>query len=149
MSEEAKNKGFANPYPQPQPPPPTFQGVGNYPPPPGGFPQPAPPPTATYPPPPPPQYYPQPPPVPGYAMEEGRPARDDRVLFCGCGLGWILFILGFIFGAIPWYVGTLLLLFRRHRMDYREKPGYIACAIAAVFGTIIIIIGVSTGAIYR
>ncbi|CAM8990479.1 unnamed protein product [Rhodiola kirilowii] len=54
-----------------------------------------------------------------YVMEEGRPARDDRVLCCGCGQGWILFILDFIFGAIPWYAGR-----------NREKPaGYIACDI--------------------
>uniref|UniRef100_A0A7N0VG29 60S ribosomal protein L18a-like protein n=1 Tax=Kalanchoe fedtschenkoi TaxID=63787 RepID=A0A7N0VG29_KALFE len=151
MSDEAKSKGFANPYPQP-PPPPTFQGVATYPPPPphaGGFPQPAPPPAAAYPPPPPPQYYPQPQPVPGYAMEEGRPAVERRHLCCGCGLGWVLFIMGFFFGAIPWYVGTLILIFSRRRLDYREKPGYVACAIAAVVGTIIIVISVSTGVIHR
>ncbi|KAL9690036.1 hypothetical protein QQ045_010429 [Rhodiola kirilowii] len=41
----------------------------------------------------------------------------------------VTFILDFIFGALPWYVGTLLLLFRRHGIDYQEKHGYIACEI--------------------
>ncbi|KAM0919523.1 hypothetical protein ACQ4PT_008145 [Festuca glaucescens] len=62
----------------------------------------------------------------------------DRLPCCGLGIGWVLFILGFIFGAIPWYVGALLLCF--YRRDHREKPGFIACAVAAVIGTIIIII---------
>ncbi|CAM8983092.1 unnamed protein product [Rhodiola kirilowii] len=145
MTDEAKSKGF----PQPQPPPPTYQGVSTYPPPPPpaaatGYPPPA---TGTYPPPPPAQYYPKP--VPGYAVEEGRLAIARRHHCCGCGLGWVLFGIGFALGAIPWYIGTLFLLFRRHKMDGREKPGYIACAIAAVIATIIIIIGASTGAIYR
>lgn len=38
------------------------------------------------------------------------------------------FLIGFFFGGIPWYIGTLILLCVR--VDYREKPGYIACTIA-------------------
>ncbi|XP_051224069.1 large ribosomal subunit protein eL20z isoform X1 [Lolium perenne] len=64
----------------------------------------------------------------------------DRLPCCGLGIGWVLFILGFIFGAIPWYAGALLLCF--YKRDRREKPGFIACAVAAVIGTILIIIAV-------
>ena len=38
------------------------------------------------------------------------------------------FIIGFFLAAIPWYVGALILLCSR--IDYREKPGFIACTIA-------------------
>lgn len=38
------------------------------------------------------------------------------------------FILGFFLGAIPWYVGAIIMLCCR--VDYREKPGYIACIVA-------------------
>lgn len=38
------------------------------------------------------------------------------------------FIIGFFLGAIPWYIGLFVLLCAR--IDYREKPGYIACTIA-------------------
>lgn len=37
------------------------------------------------------------------------------------------FITGFFLGSIPWYIGAFLLLCVR--MDYREKPGLIACTI--------------------
>lgn len=37
------------------------------------------------------------------------------------------FITGFFLGAIPWYIGVFLLLCVR--MDYREKPGLVACTI--------------------
>lgn len=37
------------------------------------------------------------------------------------------FITGFFLGAIPWYIGAFLLLCVR--MDYREKPGLVACTI--------------------
>ncbi|XWS10815.1 hypothetical protein CRYUN_Cryun38cG0030300 [Craigia yunnanensis] len=136
----------------------TFQGVANDPPPlppqhqhqhhqPAiGFPQPVPPPglyelSA----PPPPQFYPQGyQTVPGYAVAEGRPVREHRLPCCGCGLGWFLFIIGFFLGAIPWYIGLFILLCSR--IDYREKPGYIACTIAAILATIAIVLGVTEGA---
>ncbi|KAI3738248.1 hypothetical protein L2E82_28271 [Cichorium intybus] len=44
------------------------------------------------------------------------------------------FILGFIFAAIPWYVGAFILICARY--DHPEKPGYIAFLIAAIIGTI-------------
>ncbi|KAJ8755687.1 hypothetical protein K2173_022616 [Erythroxylum novogranatense] len=132
----------------------TFQGVANYPPPQSpviGFPQPAPPPGAAQPsaPPPPPgqfpNYYAQGyQTVPGYAVAEGTPARQRRLPCCGIGVGWFMFIIGFFLGAIPWYVGLFVLLCAR--VDPREKPGYIACTIAAVLATIAIIIGATRGA---
>ncbi|XWS10216.1 hypothetical protein CRYUN_Cryun39dG0056200 [Craigia yunnanensis] len=137
----------------------TFQGVANYPPPPPsqhqhhhhhyqpaiGFPQPVPPPGLHQPSAPPPQYYPQGyQTVPGYAVAEGRPVRERRPPCCGCGVGWFLFIIGFFLGAIPWYIGLFVLLCAR--IDYREKPGYIACTIAAILATIAIILGVTKGA---
>ncbi|PIM98353.1 hypothetical protein CDL12_29169 [Handroanthus impetiginosus] len=118
----------------PPPPPPygTFQGVANHPPPTAmGFPQPVPPPGASGgpPPPPPSQYYAHGyQAVPGYAVAEGRPVRERRLPCCGIGCGWFLFIIGFFLAAIPWYVAVLLLICSR--IDPREKPGYVACAIA-------------------
>lgn len=70
--------------------------------------------------------------------------RERRLPCCGLGVGWCLFILGFFLGAIPWYVGLFVLMCAR--IDIREKPGYIACTIAAVLATIAIILGVTKGA---
>ncbi|EEF32252.1 60S ribosomal protein L18a-like protein [Ricinus communis] len=134
---------------QPPPPPPqygTFQGVANYPPPHPpqhpviGFPQPVPPPGASEPPAYPHGYQT----VPGYAVAEGRPVRERRLPCCGIGVGWFLFIIGFFLGAIPWYVGLFILLCAR--IDPREKPGYVACTIAAVLATIAIVLGATKGA---
>ncbi|KAJ0044380.1 hypothetical protein Pint_04886 [Pistacia integerrima] len=154
MSEEDKNRAVVvdhhhHHHEQQAPPPPpqygTFQGVANYPPPPPpaiGFPQPVPPPGAAEPSAP---YYPHGyQTVQGYAVAEGRPVRERRLPCCGIGVGWFLFIIGFFLGAIPWYVGLFVLLCAR--IDPREKPGYIACTIAAVLATIAIILGVSKGA---
>ena len=38
------------------------------------------------------------------------------------------FIIGFFIGGLPWYLGAFILLFVR--VDYREKPGYVACTVA-------------------
>ncbi|KAL8205414.1 hypothetical protein R6Q57_008965 [Mikania cordata] len=125
----------------------TFQGVNNYPPsappvpaPVIGFPQPAPPPGASggpsvshyvhgY------QA------VPGYAIAEGRPVRERRLPCCGIGMGWFLFIVGFFLAAIPWYIGAFILICARY--DHREKPGYIACLVAAIVGIFAVIFGVT------
>lgn len=40
----------------------------------------------------------------------------------------VRFLIGFFLGGIPWYVGAFILLCVR--VDYREKPGYVACMIA-------------------
>ncbi|KAF5460102.1 hypothetical protein F2P56_019996 [Juglans regia] len=128
----------------------TFQGVPTYPPPQPpviGLPPPVPPPGSVQPsapPPGPPQYYAHAyQTVPGYAVAEGRLVRERRLPCCGIGCGWFLFIIGFFLAAIPWYVGALVLLCSR--FDYRERPGYIACAVAAVLATLAIILGVTKG----
>lgn len=122
----------------------TFQGVPQYnqpPPQPAvGFPQPAPPPGATNPP----YYYAHGyQTVPGYAVAEGRPLREPRLPCCGIGIGWFLFISGFFFAFIPWYVGALILLCVR--VDYREKPGLVACMVASVLAVIAVVFGVTKG----
>ncbi|KAI3708490.1 hypothetical protein L2E82_37661 [Cichorium intybus] len=72
-----------------------------------------------------------------YAILERRPLRQRRLPCSGIGIGWLLFIIGFIFAAIPWYGGAFILIYARY--DDREKPGYIACLIAAIIGTIAVI----------
>ncbi|CAN1179154.1 60S ribosomal protein L18a-like protein [Linum perenne] len=152
MSEgDTKNRGVVvdhQHHPPPQPPQyGTFQGVANYPPPPQqhviGFPQPVAPPgahsSAS-----PPYYGHGYQTVPGYAVAEGRPVRERRLPCCGLGLGWVLFIVGFFFGTIPWYLGLFLLMCAR--IDPREKPGYIACTIAALIATVAIVFGATKGA---
>ncbi|KAK6917201.1 Ribosomal protein 50S-L18Ae/60S-L20/60S-L18A [Dillenia turbinata] len=133
-SEEEKNRGVGGgiSYGEPQQYHyGTFQGVANYypppptsqhqPPPAVGFPQPAPPPGAPY-------YSHGSQTLHGYAFAEGTPIRERRLPCCGLGIGWFLFLIGFIFGAIPWYIGAFMLMCAR--VDYREKPGLIACMIA-------------------
>ncbi|GMN67005.1 hypothetical protein TIFTF001_036081 [Ficus carica] len=102
MSEESKSRGVTgDPESQYYG---TFQGVANsYHPPPQlppphpvlGFPQPSPPPGATG--------HPRYPhlhyqhayqTVPGYAVVEGHPVREDRLPCCGLGMGWFLACLG-------------------------------------------------------
>ncbi|KAJ6842616.1 60S ribosomal protein L18a-like protein isoform X1 [Iris pallida] len=128
----------------------TFQGYPSHPPPVavsvGGFPQPVPPqPQLQYPSSP---YHPLPPIYYAHGYQaipvaEGRPLslRTERLPFCGLGIGWFLFIIGFFFGGIPWYVGALILLFVR--IDYREKPGLVACTIAAVVAAIAVTFGLT------
>ncbi|KAJ7981941.1 60S ribosomal protein L18a-like protein [Quillaja saponaria] len=151
MSKEDKTRGVPaehhhlhHHHQEPQPYPTqygTFQGVANYPPPPPppqsqpvvGFPQPAPPPGATA------HYVHGYQAVPVYVVAEGRPVRERRLPCCGCGIGWVLFIIGFFLAAVPWYVGVVIMLVSR--IDHREKPGYIACTIAAILATVAIIFG--------
>ncbi|KAF2559775.1 hypothetical protein F2Q68_00014707 [Brassica cretica] len=38
------------------------------------------------------------------------------------------FIMGFLFGGIPWYLGAVIILFTS--VDHREKAGYVACSVA-------------------
>ncbi|KAJ7948844.1 60S ribosomal protein L18a-like protein [Quillaja saponaria] len=147
MSEEDKTRGIPaehrHLHQEPQPYPTqygTFQGVPSYPPPrpesqPAiGFPQPVPPPGAAEP------YAHGYQAVPGYAVAEGRPVRERRLPCCGIGIGWLLFIIGFFLAAVPWYIGVIILICSR--IDQREKPGYIACTIAAILATVAIVFGV-------
>jgi len=129
----------------------TFQGAENYPQQPVmGIPQPVPPPGAvgseTY-------YphgyqavpgYPSPQVYPPVVEADVVPVRERRLPCCGIGLGWALFIIGFFLASIPWYVGAFLLLCVRQ--DYREKPGLLACTIAAILSAVAVIIGATKGA---
>uniref|UniRef100_A0A6N2LHV3 60S ribosomal protein L18a-like protein n=1 Tax=Salix viminalis TaxID=40686 RepID=A0A6N2LHV3_SALVM len=150
MSDQEKNRGVVvdhchhedhrhHHHTQPH----TFQGVANYPQPYErpviGFPQPVPPPGITADP-----YAHGYQTVPGYAVAEGRPVRHRRLPCCGCGVGWFLFIIGFFLGGIPWYVGLFIIACMR--IDPREKPGYVACTIAAILATFAIILGATRGA---
>ncbi|KAK8474544.1 hypothetical protein V6N13_032725 [Hibiscus sabdariffa] len=150
MSHDEKTRGVTAPNfnPQNQYQYGTFQGVANYYPP---FPQ--------QPPPQPPfvaLHHPAPPAcsasnpyvhgyqtVTGFPVEEAAPLRQPRLPVCGLGIGWSLFFLGFFFGGIPWYAGTFMLLCVR--VDYREKAGYVACAIASVIAVIVITFGLTKG----
>ncbi|XP_008784423.1 60S ribosomal protein L18a-like protein [Phoenix dactylifera] len=67
---------------------------------------------------------------PYQALVDGIPMREPPLPFCGIGIGWALFLSGFFLAAIPWYVGVFILLFVA--LDYREKPGLVACTVAAV-----------------
>ncbi|KDP37962.1 hypothetical protein JCGZ_04605 [Jatropha curcas] len=154
MTEEGKNRGVnvtGNPQTQYYG---TFQGVANYypsvsqpapPPPPHtvvGFPQPIAPHGSIANP----QYFPHGYNsfATGYAVIEGRPVREHRLPCCGLGMGWFLFIVGFFLGGIPWYVGTFIVLCVQ--VDYREKAGYVACAIASILAMIAVTLGVTKGA---
>ncbi|CAA6661338.1 unnamed protein product [Spirodela intermedia] len=77
------------------------------------------------------------------AVAEGHPVREPRLPCCGVGLGWFLFIIGFFLVAIPWYMGAFLLFCSM--VDRREKPGYVACTIAAVLATVAIVVGATNG----
>ncbi|XP_057430052.1 60S ribosomal protein L18a-like protein [Lotus japonicus] len=79
--------------------------------------------------------------LPVYAVAEGRPVRERRLCCCGLGLGWFLFITGFFLGGGPWYIGAFLLLCVQ--MDYREKPGLIACAVGSLVAVIAVTLGVA------
>ncbi|XP_058095299.1 large ribosomal subunit protein eL20z [Magnolia sinica] len=141
MSEEGEGKSRGiDTDPQHQHHYGTFQGVPSYPQPAIGFPQPIPPPGAVAPGPP---YYHHSHGYQAVPVVEGRPVREARLPCCGIGLGWFLFIIGFFLAAIPWYAGAFILLCSR--VDYREKPGYAACTIAAVLAAIAIILGVTKG----
>ncbi|KAF5736322.1 hypothetical protein HS088_TW14G00462 [Tripterygium wilfordii] len=146
MSDNGKNRGLTA-DPERQFHYGTFQGVANYYPPPPvvpphlvvGIPQPVPPqasiPNSHFP------YGYQT--VAGYAVTEGRLEREHRIPCCGMGMGWVLFIIGFFLGGIPWYVGTFILLCVR--VDYREKPGYVACAIASILAMLAVTLGATRG----
>lgn len=56
---------------------------------------------------------------------------DDPLPFCGCGLGWFLFLLGFV---IPpaWLYASFVFYSAHHERDPRERPGLAACAVAAM-----------------
>ncbi|CAH2034419.1 unnamed protein product [Thlaspi arvense] len=77
-----------------------------------------------------------------YTVVEVRQMREHHDLpCCGFGMGWFLFIMGFLFGGIPWYLGAVIILCTS--VDHREKAGYVACAIAAVVYLIAVTLGMA------
>jgi len=89
--------------------------------------------------------------VPGFPSPQVYPpvvevniVRERWLPCCGLGLGWALFIIGFFLASVPWYVGAFLLLCVRH--DHREKPGLVACTIAAILSAVAVVIGATKGA---
>uniref|UniRef100_A0A1J3FTG1 60S ribosomal protein L18a-like protein n=1 Tax=Noccaea caerulescens TaxID=107243 RepID=A0A1J3FTG1_NOCCA len=79
--------------------------------------------------------------VPEYTVIEVRPMREHELPCCGFGMGWFLFIMGFLFGGIPWYLGAIIVLCTS--VDNREKAGYVACAIASVVYLIAFTLGMA------
>ncbi|XP_074272432.1 large ribosomal subunit protein eL20z-like isoform X1 [Silene latifolia] len=82
--------------------------------------------------------------VPGYIVAEVRQLREPKLACCGLGLGWLLFIAGFFFAAIPWYVGALILVCGS--VDHREKPGLVACMVGSILAMIAVVFGATGGA---
>ncbi|XP_019158953.1 PREDICTED: 60S ribosomal protein L18a-like protein isoform X2 [Ipomoea nil] len=72
--------------------------------------------------------------VPAYDAAE-KPVREDRLPCCGCGSGWFMFLIGFFLATIPWYIAAFILICGEVRR--RERPGYIACTIAALCVTVV------------
>ncbi|KFK35719.1 hypothetical protein AALP_AA4G028100 [Arabis alpina] len=81
--------------------------------------------------------------VPGYPVAEEGPVREEPLPCFGIGIGWFLFIIGFPFGSIPWYIALYLIVCAK--INPREKPGYIACSLAAVLATMVIVYGAIKG----
>ncbi|MCO5602451.1 hypothetical protein L7F22_056583 [Adiantum nelumboides] len=75
----------------------------------------------------------------GYiALEDGTfGGMFDKPLRCfGCGIGWLLFLVGIIF-PIAWFAGTILYLIGYSKSDPRERAGLGACAAAALICTFV------------
>ncbi|CAK9202815.1 unnamed protein product [Sphagnum jensenii] len=54
---------------------------------------------------------------------------------CGCGIGWFLFLSGFLL-PILWYYGAFLFFTSNYHNDPRERPALVACSIAALVNTV-------------
>ncbi|KAJ7195719.1 hypothetical protein O6H91_14G023400 [Diphasiastrum complanatum] len=59
----------------------------------------------------------------------------DRLPFCGIGVGWFLFIIGFFCVSIPWFIGSFIYFCVSH--DVREHAGLAACTIAALIALVL------------
>eukprot|EP00271_Cylindrocystis_brebissonii_P010062 TRINITY_DN2611_c0_g1_i1.p2 TRINITY_DN2611_c0_g1~~TRINITY_DN2611_c0_g1_i1.p2 ORF type:complete len:155 (-),score=28.65 TRINITY_DN2611_c0_g1_i1:655-1119(-) len=68
--------------------------------------------------------------------------EGERLPFCGCGVGMMLFLVGFIL-PIAWFVGLICFFFVASvYSDRREYNGLLACTIAACF---VAVVGLSGG----
>ncbi|XP_020581778.1 60S ribosomal protein L18a-like protein [Phalaenopsis equestris] len=72
--------------------------------------------------------------IPSAIVAEGIPVRERRLPCGGIGIGWVLFLSGFLLAAVPWYAGALIFLIGA--LYKREKPGLVACTVAAVLATV-------------
>ncbi|KAJ8633014.1 hypothetical protein MRB53_026350 [Persea americana] len=64
----------------------------------------------------------------------------DHPLQCfGCGIGWLFFILGFVFPPL-WYYAAFLYFRNYYLRDPRERAGLAASAIAALICTVIVLV---------
>ncbi|KAH0467707.1 hypothetical protein IEQ34_002740 [Dendrobium chrysotoxum] len=72
--------------------------------------------------------------IPYAVVAEGIPIREHRLPCGGIGIGWVLFLSGFLLATVPWYIGALLFLVGA--LDHREKPGLVACTVAAVLAAV-------------
>ncbi|KAF8045667.1 hypothetical protein N665_0750s0017 [Sinapis alba] len=59
----------------------------------------------------------------------------------GFGIGWLSFLVGFIF-PFAWYFATFLYLTNYYRRDPRERSGLAASAIAALIFSVALVITV-------
>ncbi|KAG2313890.1 hypothetical protein Bca52824_017012 [Brassica carinata] len=59
----------------------------------------------------------------------------------GFGIGWLSFLVGFVF-PFAWYFATFLYLTNYYRRDPRERSGLAASAIAALIFTVALVITV-------
>ncbi|GBG75752.1 hypothetical protein CBR_g20998 [Chara braunii] len=74
------------------------------------------------------------------ALAEGEGGKYERILpCCGCGIGWTLFLLGFLVPVL-WYVGGFLYLIFPGGLDRRERPGLAATAVAALVNLVFALI---------
>ncbi|KMZ66608.1 hypothetical protein ZOSMA_292G00280 [Zostera marina] len=69
--------------------------------------------------------------------EDPRLSMFDKPLPCfGCGIGWLSFLLGFMFPLI-WYYAMLLYFCKYYNRDPRERGGLAASAVMALLFTIV------------
>lgn len=57
---------------------------------------------------------------------------------CGCGIGWWSFLMGFVFPFF-WYYGAFCFFAPQYRSELRERPGLIACVMAAFVNTMALV----------
>ncbi|KAF6159548.1 hypothetical protein GIB67_032319, partial [Kingdonia uniflora] len=63
-------------------------------------------------------------------VEDYQQGLYDKHLTCfGCGIGWFLFLLGYVF-LVMWYYTTVLYFGNYNHKDPRERAGLAASAIA-------------------
>ncbi|GMP62743.1 hypothetical protein CsSME_00024726 [Camellia sinensis var. sinensis] len=64
----------------------------------------------------------------------------DKPLPCfGCGIGWLSFLLGFVF-PLMWYYAAILYFGNYYRKDPRERAGLAASAICAMACSVVLLI---------